>query len=215
MIQVIFRDGQTSVRVSGLWQWDYGQILEIVGLKLSKAEVHFAENGNCKAIIVPAQISEGGAVQAAIPDTLLESGKDLRAYVYVADALQGMTLRYIYLDVNQRPKPEDYTAPSEKNLLRQIMDTLDKKADDLKLDEEGWLQLLSGENPIGNRVRLTTGGSGGREIELRNNGTAIQWRYTDSNEWTDLASLESLKGEPGETPEFEVRGGHLFVIYKQ
>ena len=142
----------------------------------------------------------------------MESGRGIKIYVYVADAASGETVRYAYLNVRARPKPEDYDAPADKSLLRQMMDALDKKADDLKLDEEGWLQLLSGENPIGNRVRLTTGGS---EIELRNNGTAIQWRYTDSNEWTDLASLESLKGEPGETPEFEVREGHLFAIYKQ
>ena len=211
MIQLIFNDGQ-ACQSGELWQWDYGQGLEITGLCLSRAEVHFCPDGRSSAWIVPAKITETGAIRADIPNKLLESGRGIKVYVYVADATSGETVRYAYLNVRARPKPEDYDAPADKSLLRQMMDTLDKKADDPKLDEEGWLQLLSGENPIGNRVRLTTGGS---EIELRNNGTAIQWRYTDSNEWTDLASLESLKGEPGETPEFEVREGHLFAIYKQ
>ena len=74
------------------------------------------------------------------------------------------------------------------------------------------LQLLSGNIPIGQRVRLPTGT--GREIELRNNGTEIQWRYTDSNTWNTLVSLSELRGPAGETPEFEIREGHLFATYK-
>ena len=44
------------------------------------------------------------------------------------------------------------------------------------------------------------GGAGtpGREIELQNNGTAIQWRYVGDNAWTDLVQLSALKGEKGD-----------------
>lgn len=44
------------------------------------------------------------------------------------------------------------------------------------------------------------GGSGkdGREIELQNSGTAIQWRYEGDGAWTDLVQLSSLKGEKGD-----------------
>lgn len=212
MIQVIFNDGQ-ACQSGELWQWDYGQVLEITGLSLSRAEVHFCLDGRSSALIVPAQITDTGAIRANIPNKLLESGRGIKIYVYVADAASGETVRYAYLNVRARPKPEDYDAPADKNLLRQVIDELSTKADDLKLDDDGYLQLLSGNEPVGTRIRLPSGG--GREIELRNNGTAIQWRYTDSNEWTDLASLESLRGGPGETPEFEVREGHLFAIYKQ
>ena len=34
--------------------------------------------------------------------------------------------------------------------------------------------------------------------EVRNNGTTIQWKYSDENEWRDLVSLEELKGAAGE-----------------
>ena len=40
-----------------------------------------------------------------------------------------------------------------------------------------------------------TPGKDGREIELQNNGTAIQWRYVGDSEWTDLVQLSDLKGE--------------------
>ena len=43
-----------------------------------------------------------------------------------------------------------------------------------------------------------TPGKDGREIELQNSGTAIQWRYVGDDAWTDLVQLSSLKGEKGD-----------------
>ena len=40
-----------------------------------------------------------------------------------------------------------------------------------------------------------TPGKDGREIEIQNNGTAIQWRYVGDSDWTDLVQLSDLKGE--------------------
>lgn len=40
-----------------------------------------------------------------------------------------------------------------------------------------------------------TPGKDGREIEIQNNGTAIQWRYAGDDDWTDLVQLSDLKGE--------------------
>ncbi len=34
--------------------------------------------------------------------------------------------------------------------------------------------------------------------EVRNNGTAIQWKYADEEEWRDLVALDSLRGAAGE-----------------
>ena len=106
--------------------------------------------------------------------------------------------------------------PPEENIYQEILRKIDAKADDLKLDGT-FLTLLSDGKEIGNRIRLPSGGEGGgREIELKNNGTAIQWRYTDSNDWQDLVLLEQLKGKDGQTPDFEIRtNGHLIAIYKE
>lgn len=46
-----------------------------------------------------------------------------------------------------------------------------------------------------------TPGKDGREIELQNSGTAIQWRYVGDDDWTDLVQLSDItgaKGDPGE-----------------
>lgn len=214
MIKVVFNDNEDYKRVSGLTQWDYGQELRIYGLQLSRAEVHFAAGGRSEAVIVLPTILEDGTIAARIPDKLLELGCEIKAYVYVADANSGETLRTMTLLVDKRPRPDDYDSPAEKNLLRQMLEQMEGKADNMQL-VDGVLQLMSGSKAIGNKIRLPSSGGSGREIELRNNGAAIQWRYTDSNEWVDLITLDALRGAPGETPEFEIRDGHLFAIYKQ
>lgn len=154
MIQAVFNT-EESICVSGLWQWDYGQELQIYGLDIAQAEVHFAVSGCDEAVITVAQSCEGALV-TKIPDRLLELGREIRAYVYIADASSGETVRTISLPVERRPKPDDYDSPAEKNLLRQMMDKLDKKADNLQLSD-GNLQLLSGQNEIGEKIRLPTG----------------------------------------------------------
>lgn len=40
-------------------------------------------------------------------------------------------------------------------------------------------------------------GQDGREIELQNNGTHIQWRYAGTGTWTNLATLASITGPQG------------------
>jgi hypothetical protein len=44
-----------------------------------------------------------------------------------------------------------------------------------------------------------TRGYDGREVEVRNSGTYIQWRYANALAWTDLVSLAALTGATGAT----------------
>ena len=48
-------------------------------------------------------------------------------------------------------------------------------------------------------LRAGGGASGkdGREVELQNNGTAIQWRYVGDSSWTDLVQLSEITGPQG------------------
>ena len=211
-LRVDFKDDRKNITVIGLDQWDYGQKLEIYGIPdVTHAEVHFCCESDTEALIKQAQVTDH--ITADIPDKLLRTGENLKAYAYIATATEGKTIRTITMIVNRRQRPEDYTALPEKNLLREILEKLDLKADDIEL-KENELQLLSGGKGIGSKIRLP-GGSGGREIELRNNGTAIQWRYTDSNDWIDLIQTEELRGKDGVTPSFIIRDGHLIAIYEE
>lgn len=208
MIRVTFNDNEEYARANGLTQWDYGQELQIIGLgPVQNAEVHFALEG-CREAEIQTVKMENEILHVRIPDKLLEKGENIKAYVYLATPDHGETIKTIAMPVVRRPRPDDYSSPAERNLLRELMEKVSLKADNITA-VDGYIQLLAGEKKIGDRIRLPSGT--GREIELRNNGQAIQWRYTDSNDWINLVSLDDLKGE---SPEFEIRDGHLIAIYK-
>lgn len=210
MLVVTFPDGTDSIRATdGLTQWDYGQKIEIHGLHLNgNTEVHWSLSGDDETVINIGKW-EDECLTADIPDGLLQDGRDIRAYVYYTDLHEGRTIRTVIIDVQRRARPEQVDIPQNQDILGYL---LNGKADNLGL-MEGALQLMSNGNPIGDKIRVSD--FRGREVELKNNGTTICWRYTDSNEWIDLIYLEDLKGEPGETPSFEIREGHLYAIYKE
>lgn len=164
----------------------------------------------------------------SIPDKMLQINAQIKVIVYLNED-KGIILTG-YFPIKERNKPEDYIEPSDydgyKRLLplggstNQVPVRIDDaingvewgyRADNLQLNDKV-LTLLSGEVEL-SRVRLPVGTSG-REIELKNNGVEIQWRYTDSNDWIKLIDLESIRGPAGETPEFEIREGHLYAIYQ-
>ena len=54
-------------------------------------------------------------------------------------------------------------------------------------------------------------GADGREVELQNNGTYIQWRYVGGS-WSDLVALASLRGTDGvdgQEVSLQVSGGYI------
>lgn len=42
--------------------------------------------------------------------------------------------------------------------------------------------------------------------EIRNNGTAIQWKYSDETDWHDLVALSELRGAAGEAGKDGING---------
>ena len=62
-----------------------------------------------------------------------------------------------------------------------------------------------------------SGGQDGREVELRNNGTHIQWRYVgeDDSAWRDLVALDAITGgsgadgADGREVELRMEGGYI------
>ena len=72
--------------------------------------------------------------------------------------------------------------------------------------------VVPADAPSGGGGGSGTPGKDGREIQIQNNGTAIQWRYVGDESWTDLVQLSDItgaKGDPGEdgiTPTIEENG---------
>ena len=204
-------DGQYYKTVYGLAQWDYGQTLQVYGLQLpDQGEVHLTEEFGSLALPVPGIRQKDGSIAIEIPDILLQSGKNIIAHIYVCDDEQGETVRTILMPVKKRARPENYGG-SSLTPMQEILNELRCRADDLNLQED-ILQLRSGGQAIGSRIRLPIRE---REIEMQKTSTAIEWRYTDSNEWNRLVTLDDIRGPAGETPEFEIRDGHLIAVYQK
>ena len=69
--------------------------------------------------------------------------------------------------------------------------------------DKNWINLikistLKGKDGLdGTNGNDGASGSNGKEIELKNDGTYIKWRYKGTTEWNNLAKISSLKGKDG------------------
>lgn len=98
-------------------------------------------------------------------------------------------------------RPGDVPEPTP-DVYQQLINMLTDQVDGLSYTDN-ILSLMAGEKAIASVT--ITGGSGsgtdGREIELQNDGTHIQWRYAGEEYWNNLVDLLDLKGSDGYTPK--------------
>lgn len=128
IITAVFK-GSKNTKVSDVWQWDYGQTLRIQGLDLPTAvEVDFAVAGASESI---ARIgtTKDGVTDVVIPDSLIETGKNLVAYIYLRDSASDNTEYQIDMLVTKRAKPEAYDRPEDKKLFGQAIEAVNTAAD--------------------------------------------------------------------------------------
>lgn len=107
-----FATDDNYVNVYDVYQWDYGQVLRIEGLKLpNMVEIHFSlqeTSGEAKTRI---GVTKDGVTDVVIPDSFLENegiGDNYKIFVwvYVADKESGSTEYKITIHVKVRAKPE-------------------------------------------------------------------------------------------------------------
>lgn len=154
-----FFEDDCYCKVSGLWQYDYGQILSIENLNLPKTmEIHFSlddKNGNS---ITRIGLTENGITTVHIPDTLLEnndiaSNYNIYAFIYIADSTEGNTEYRITMPVKTRPKPNAIENPEDPALFHEIVGAVNKAADEAeqaKKESESWAH---GHEEYPNRVK--------------------------------------------------------------
>lgn len=213
-----------AVTAYGLYQWDYGQELSIDEMMIPDGtEIHFYQNE-----LAHTDFMQNNIVR--VPDLMLQRATEIKAYVYIQTETSGKTVLTIRLPIRGRPQPDNYILPDYKEYMRllpvggipgQVIKKLSNKdyniawgnaADNIKyINNE--LQLMAGEIEIGDRIRINSDQQ--KEIELKNDGVVISWRYTDSNDWFELVKVQDLRGPAGVTPEFEIRDGHLFAKYDE
>lgn len=110
----------TTTYTCSVWQYDYGQILQITGAKLPPAvEVQFSLYEKSGETITRVATTTDGVTEVQIPNELLkrEGCKGdyfIYAYIFVSDEKSGNTIYKIAIAVKKRPKPEEPTDEPEQ-----------------------------------------------------------------------------------------------------
>lgn len=134
MIIVDFKD-ENYKRVTGLWQWDYGQVLRIQGLNLPKAvEIHFSLQESGGQSVTRIGMTKDGVTDVVIPDSMLENEEavgsyDIYAFIYLTDDTSGQTEYKICMPVKARPKPEAFDKPEDEEIFQEAITAVRESAD--------------------------------------------------------------------------------------
>ena len=131
-IKVLFPVGEANVTVRGLYQWDYGQVLEIECAEIGSEilEAHFACPNMSEAIVRTCTFSNGvGTV--TIPDECLEQTSSVTVWLCRVDSTQRHTIKAIVLPLttrtrpsNTRDVPADYT-DKYGQLIEEVNEAID------------------------------------------------------------------------------------------
>lgn len=141
MIKIDFTD-TNEVYNTDLFQFDYGQELEISGVELpEKFEMHF-EYGDI-SLSVDGKYSEGKG-NVKIPDGLLDGVRSkFSAWLYVEDGSSGKTVKTVKFVLGRRKKPTDYPCnPSEMTEVKTLAEYVKENADKVATAEKVGQDLL-------------------------------------------------------------------------
>lgn len=112
------------------YRYDYGQTLEIAGLKLSDGfEVHF-QNGTGNPEIRQGTVDENNVCTVAVPDITLSLGYDYAlAWVYVKTPDSGTTVKTIAINILPREKPSDAPPVDDYPQIKKYADYVKENAE--------------------------------------------------------------------------------------
>ena len=157
-IKVNIPYGQHTATVSGLYQWDYGQELEIESADLGTmiGEVHFACSSMSEAIVVSCNFV-GNVCTVTIPNECLEQSSTITAWIYEIAGTQGRTRKVITIPVIARTRPSSgHDIPTEiTDQYPQLITNVNGAIDKL---ESGQIPVKKAETAT-NAVSATSAGN--------------------------------------------------------
>lgn len=153
MIDAIFSEVIQTVTLTGLFQWDYGQKLQIKGLTLGETmEVHFSNVKDKEAVVMVAT-KQGDSYIVDIPNILLEKSLDIIAWIYAIGSNSGETVKTAILKVEPRIKPQDFVSqnPDAQALLDDVLNKINNNIkDNAEFKQNITTQQTNFENKINN-----------------------------------------------------------------
>ena len=100
-----FSSGKDRVTVRGLWQFDRGVKLKVIGINVTDVNrVDFAPVIASEAVPVVVTPDEDGTFTVSIPGAATKSPYDVTAYIYVDAAEYGYTTKAVSMPVILRPE---------------------------------------------------------------------------------------------------------------
>lgn len=122
----------TAARPDGkpIYQYNYGQILQIHGLDLQKAvEIHFSHSMITGDAIIRIGTTTDKITEVAVPEKFLETSGTVTVYIYVSDTESGQTEYKIQFQIAARAKPEAWDSPEDAELFRETIVQVNAAAD--------------------------------------------------------------------------------------
>lgn len=124
MLVANFTKKNEEVELEELWQYDYGQKLQICGLELPDIfEVHFSWYGLESAKVVTGY-TENGVSAVDIPNEALKQRKAITAYIYLSSPEEGETINTVMMFIKKRPVPERFETPENVDLFHYTLVTV-------------------------------------------------------------------------------------------
>lgn len=131
----VFEPESKYAKTTGLWQYDYGQILRLQGLDLPKAvEIHFSLSETGGESVTRIGTTKDGVTDVLIPDSMLENNDAISNYsifvfIFLSDDSSGNTEYRIKIPVKVRPRPEVPGSSEEPELFRETIKEVNQAAD--------------------------------------------------------------------------------------
>ena len=129
-VHAIFASGaKTAEIIDDVWQYDFGQTLQISGLSLPPIiEIHYANKGRDTAI-PQVGVTKDGITTAPIPKEILSGKGSFTAYIFVTDGESGETCYTINGYVNKRPPVRGFNAPEDQEILHAAVGAVNAAAE--------------------------------------------------------------------------------------
>lgn len=132
-----------SIVTPFLWQYDYGQILQIEGIELPASyEVHFSNQEEAGT----AKTSIGSSEGVVIPDEYLQTGKPIWAYIYLHEGEDdGETEYKVQIPVKARPQAtNEEPTPVQQDVITQAIAALNAAVEQTTADVEHYPRVIDG-----------------------------------------------------------------------
>ena len=129
-VHAIFASGvKTAEIIDDVWQYDFGQTLQISGLSLPPIiEIHYANKGRDTAI-PQVGVTKDGITTAPIPNEILSEKGAFTAYIFVTDGESGETCYTINGYVNKRPPVKGFNTPEDQEILHAAVGAVNAAAE--------------------------------------------------------------------------------------